>query len=171
MALARFIFPCQNSSLKFGRGNLNSLKLIFQSDDIGFVSTVGIIWSMRQLNFHNARRGYVHILSNLLLIDFRIKIGNSSFNWHATPYYCTIILEYHFNHLEFRAKEFQIYLIVSQRIASLSQGKLRGNTESRPYICKISNQPNDCFCDMFCGTGCLILQATQLMFLFYLYLL
>ena len=68
----------------------------------------------------------MHILSNWLLIDFLIRIGNSSFNWLATSYYCTIISEYHSSHCELLAKELQMYLIVSQRIASLSQGKLRG---------------------------------------------
>ena len=115
------------------------------------------------------RRGYVHILSNWLLIDFLIRIGNSSFNWLATSYYCTIISEYHSSHCELLAKELQMYLIVSQRIASLSQGKLRGCC--RPCIGKISNQPNDCFCVVFWGTGCLNLYITQLTILFYLFLL
>ena len=68
----------------------------------------------------------MHIFSNWLLIDFLISIGNSSFNWLATSYYCTIISEYHSSHCELLAKELQMYLIVSQRITSLSQGKLRG---------------------------------------------
>ena len=67
------------------------------------------------------------MLSDLSLIDFWIKIGDSSFNWHASSYCCTITWEYYSSHCELQAKWLQIYLIVIKRIASLSQCKLRGN--------------------------------------------
>ena len=62
----------------------------------------------------------MHVLFNWWLIHFHIKIDESSFNWHATSYICTVIWELPTNQL-------QIYLIASQQIASLSQCELRGN--------------------------------------------
>ena len=66
------------------------------------------------------RKGHVHLLFNWWLIHFHIKIDESSFNWHATSYICTVVWE-------LPANQLQIYLIASQQIGSLSQCELRGN--------------------------------------------
>ena len=98
-------------------GNLNSLKLILQSDGIGFVPAASIIWNMRGLSyarwiavykivncillfycFHKLRAQ--RVCAHWLLIDIHIKIGDSSFKCHATPTSCE--------------PELQIYLIMSQ---------------------------------------------------------
>ena len=61
--------------------------------------------------FHKLRAQ--RVCAHLLLIDIHIKIGDSSFKCHATSTSCE--------------PELQIYLIMSQQIASLSQCELRCN--------------------------------------------